>query len=228
MGSLLALFPEFFYLRDQFGWRMNTIFKFYFQVWILFSLAGAYAVSNITFARKSKTLYSVGAIVVVAVGLVYPGFSIFNKTNSFRNIEWSLDGNQFFKLLYPEDMEGIQALTKLPYGTVAEAIGGSYSNFGRVSRLSGYPTVLGWPGHELQWRGGGEEIGSRESDIKQLYEAYDWESVEPILEQYDIDYVFVGSTERNTYQVREDKFAIHLKVVFNNSDVVIYSYSGSD
>jgi YYY domain-containing protein len=30
LGCGLALFPEFFYLFDQFGWRMNTIFKFYF------------------------------------------------------------------------------------------------------------------------------------------------------------------------------------------------------
>ena len=54
---------------------------------------------------------------------------------------------------------------------MAEAVGGSYSGYACVSRLSGYPTVLGWPGHELQWRGGGEEIGSRENDIQQLYEA---------------------------------------------------------
>ncbi len=44
LGALLCYVPEFFYLRDQFGWRMNTIFKFYFQAWILFSLAGAFAI----------------------------------------------------------------------------------------------------------------------------------------------------------------------------------------
>jgi hypothetical protein len=27
LGAILTLVPEFIYLRDQFGWRMNTIFK---------------------------------------------------------------------------------------------------------------------------------------------------------------------------------------------------------
>jgi YYY domain-containing protein len=37
-GAVLVLFPEFLYLRDQFGVRMNTIFKFYFQSWTFWSV----------------------------------------------------------------------------------------------------------------------------------------------------------------------------------------------
>ena len=230
LGALLTLFPELFYLRDQFGWRMNTIFKFYFQAWILFSLASAYAVSNIGYLKNKagKVIGSVGAVLVICVGLAYPGFSILNKTGSFRNIEWSLDGNLFFEITNPEEVEAIEYLGTLPYGTVAEAIGGSYSNYGRVSRLSGYPTVLGWPGHELQWRGSSEEVGSRESDIEQLYEAYDWGTTQQILDKYQIRYVFIGSSERSKYQVREEKFANYLTIVFSNNDVVIYAYAETD
>ena len=225
VGLLLTLFPEFFYLRDQFGWRMNTIFKFYFQAWILFSLAAAYAVGNIHLIEKKaqRWIFSIGSVVVISVGLVYPSFSIINKTNSFRNIEWSLDGNQFFENQNSNEADAISYLAELPYGVVAEAVGGSYSGYGRVSRLSGFPTVLGWPGHELQWRGGGEEIGSRETDIRLLYEVSDWGSAELILDQYQIRYVFIGSNERNQYRVLEEKFREKLSLVFEKNGIVIYA-----
>jgi hypothetical protein len=43
-GAFLILFPEYFYLRDFFGNRINTVFKFYFQGWTFLSLAAAYGI----------------------------------------------------------------------------------------------------------------------------------------------------------------------------------------
>ena len=39
---VLTLVPEFVYLRDKFGTRMNTVFKFYYQGWLMLSVASAY------------------------------------------------------------------------------------------------------------------------------------------------------------------------------------------
>lgn len=47
IGLVLTLFPEFLYLKDNFGVRINTVFKFYYQAWVLWSLAAAYAVYSI-------------------------------------------------------------------------------------------------------------------------------------------------------------------------------------
>ena len=73
-----------------------------------------------------------------------------------------------------DEYNAIQWLTKTKYGVIAEAVGGSYSGFARIATFSGMPNVLGWPGHEMQWRGGVREIGNRESDIRMLYETNDW------------------------------------------------------
>ncbi|GAG37490.1 unnamed protein product, partial [marine sediment metagenome] len=43
-GLVLTLSVEFVYLRDTFGTRMNTVFKFYYQAWVLLAVAGAYGV----------------------------------------------------------------------------------------------------------------------------------------------------------------------------------------
>ncbi|HID24560.1 MAG TPA: NAD-dependent epimerase/dehydratase family protein, partial [Planctomycetaceae bacterium] len=55
-GALLTLAVEFVYLRDVFGTRMNTVFKFYFQTWALWGIAGAYglfACNGILFNHES-------------------------------------------------------------------------------------------------------------------------------------------------------------------------------
>ena len=228
LGALLCLLPEFFYLRDQFGWRMNTIFKFYFQVWIVFSLAAAFSIAEINFRMKNvlEKVLSISLItIIMGTGLFYPLFAIKDKTNSFQNLEWSLDGNKYFQVSNPLEYEAINFLQNSPFGVVAEAVGGSYSGYGRVSKFTGLPTVLGWPGHESQWRGGANEIGNRESDIKELYITSNWDYAKTILEKYEIRYVFLGLSEKNTYLVSEGKFNDNLTKVFENAEVTIYEYS---
>jgi uncharacterized membrane protein len=94
--------------------------------------------------------------------------------------------------------------------------------------------VLGWIGHESQWRGGGSAMGSRQSDLERLYCTRDWSEAQAILDQYSVRYVFIGSLERSNYQpgdgacplgVVETKFASHLVPVFQQGEVTIYEYN---
>jgi uncharacterized membrane protein len=228
LGAFLCFIPEFFFLRDQFGWRMNTIFKFYFQAWVIFSLAATFSISEILLRSKTNLRKRISITVIILVmgtGLVYPYFALPDKTNLFRNIDWSLDGNNYYKESNPLENDAIAFLNTVPYGTVAEAVGGSYSAYGRISKISGLPSVLGWPGHESQWRGGATEIGSRESDIKELYISSDWDHTKLILDRYKINYVFIGSLEKSTYPISINKFEENLEKIFNNSEAMIFEYS---
>ena len=45
IGSLLVLAPDYVFLRDLFGNRLNTVFKFYFLGWILWSMASAFGIA---------------------------------------------------------------------------------------------------------------------------------------------------------------------------------------
>jgi uncharacterized membrane protein len=110
-------------------------------------------------------------------------------------------------------------------GVVAEAVGpnnASYVDYAHISTYSGLPTVMGWMGHEGQWRGSYEGFVQREFDIRSLYETSSWEEATAILDRYDIRYVFIGTLERRTYQVAEGKFQQYLQPVFEQGGATIY------
>ena len=112
-------------------------------------------------------------------------------------------------------------LRSAPDGVVAEAVGGAYSNYARISVYTGLPTVLGWGNHEGQWRDQALQ-GTRPDDIKMLYETNDWPTTQSIIDRYDIRYIYVGNLERSTYQVNEEKLNRFLKPVFQQGSVTVY------
>lgn len=231
-GGLLVFGPEFFYLRDQFGSRMNTIFKFYYQAWLMWSVAAAFgsAVLLKVLSPRKNLVFSIGLVVLIGMGMTYTIFGLWNKTAGFSAPEgWTLDGTSYLARQSPDEMAAIGWLSDAPPGVVAEAVGGSYSGYARVATLSGKPTVLGWPGHEIQWRGGTREMGSRQVDIQTLYCTSNWEQAKTIIQQYNIRYIYVGSLERAAYTpqscgtgLSEAKFSQNLILVYQQGNVTIY------
>ncbi len=225
-GAGLTLFPEFFYLLDQFGNRMNTIFKFYYQAWLFWGVAAAYASVIIwnAFRPRINGILKVLCLLLFIISLAYPIFMIPERTNSFKTDDWTLDGDVFLDRYLPDDAIAIKWLNQVEYGVIAEAVGPAYSGSGhaRISVHTGLPTVLGWDNHERQWRGGSKEIGNRAADMQVLYETGDWGTTRGILKQYSIQYVYIGPLERSTYKVNDIKFHDHLKLIYQTQNVTIY------
>ena len=226
IGTLLILGPDFFYLRDNFGYRINTIFKFYYQAWELLSIAAAFGVAVMFSELRGMASkgYAITMVLVIAAGLAYPAFSLPTKTNNFKidnPAQRTLDGSAYLATYMAEDYQAIQFMKGLAPGVVAEAVGGQYSEYARVSTYTGMPAVLGWPGHETQWRDAAL-LGSRESDIETLYSTNDWTTAKSIIDRYSIRYIYVGGLERNTYHVNEEKFNNYLKAVYRQGNTTIY------
>jgi YYY domain-containing protein len=237
IGIGLTFFPEFFYLRDQFGNRMNTIFKFYFQTWMFWGIAAAYATVVLWNELKGwkQIVFSTLWIILFASALIYPVVMLNNKTSSFTPSTWNLDGNAYIQVYTPDEASAINWLANAPRGIVAEAVGGSYTEYGRVSEQTGMQTVLGWPGHEVQWRGGTNEIGSREADIKTLYQTGNWDKALAIIKKYNIRYIYFGRLENDyfqnlassSYKAAKQKFGDNLNIVYQNNSVTIYEVPAS-
>lgn len=231
LGALLVLAPEFFYLLDQFGGRMNTVFKLYFQAWILWSAAAAYASACLLqdLNRRAGLIFRIGLIAVVAMSLAYAPVMLSYKTDGF-NLPGglSLDGLASYRQYNPDEAVAIDFLKSAPEGVVAEAVGGQYSAYARVATQTGLPNILGWPGHESQWRGDDEAFATRFGEVERLYSSTDWAETEGILKKYSVRYVFIGGLEQSTYRVNLQKFQDHLRLAFQQGSVMVYEVPEAD
>jgi len=235
-GLLLTALVEFIYLRDTFNTRMNTVFKFYYQAWVLLSVVGAFGVYEVLSGwHKSRVIgrilcagWAVVGVALLLAGLSYTVMGIVSKAGGFQGTP-TLDGTAYVREYHPDEYEAISWLqANAPRGSVmVEAPGNQYSEYNRVSAHTGIPTLLGWGGHELQWRGNYDEPGRREADIAVIYQPDDVAATADILTRYGVDYVYVGPNERAKYGVSTatlQKLAQIMEPVFENGQVIIYGY----
>jgi len=227
-GLLLTLATEFVYLRDLFGTRMNTIFKFWYQAWVQMAVASAFGVWYILRGRKrwGTYLWLVAFLLLLGASMIYPLAASYSKAQQFR-VQPTLDGIAYLRDRRPGDYAAIRWLqenvTDAPY--ILEAPGGSYTEYARVSAATGLPTVLGWDFHEQQWRGTYEEPGERLPDIEQIYKSLDTNLVLQLLDKYNVQYVYVGDLERQKYNLQPamvDKFGRIMTLVYDQGGVRIY------
>jgi YYY domain-containing protein len=239
-GLLLTLSVEFVYLIDNFRVRMNTIFKFYFQAWVLMAIASAFAVYWLNRARQGnpraekwvRGLFLVGFWTLFACGMVYPVLGNYSRAGGFDHTP-TLDGTAYLAVGQADDYAAIAWLNENVEGApiileTPGSDGSSYVYEGRVSALTGLPTLLGWAGHESQWRGSYEVQSARAPEIETIYNTPDPELARALLDKYDVTYVYVGPTERSTYEQRGlRKFGQFMDVVYENEGVTIYRMGGS-
>ncbi len=221
LGCLLVIFPEFIFIQDVFNIRMNTIFKFHYQAWLLFGLAATYTIQRGWSAGGPQRYASVAVLVCVGVlGAPYLPAGIITRLQA-NDIEYpSLDSRH--SLMSTADIQLSNCLKQELAGAnvvIAEAIPPgrrSYNpRYGRIATLSGLPTVIAWEGHQSQWRGPSypHTVGNRAADIDELYRTENHFLIWETIERYGIQYILWGSEEQNIYgPLAEQKFADQMNV----------------
>lgn len=252
-GLGLTLSVEFVYLRDVFGNRMNTIFKFYYQAWVMLACASTYGIWWINnrgvaiTGQAIKYTFQVITTLLIAGGMAYPVMATLTKTDKFSNdpIPPNLDGASSIARENPDDWAAITWLHNNA-GTsskgnfynvpvILEAPGKSYDYKGRISAFTGLPAVLGWAGHELQWRGNYDEQGKREVDIQGIFATHNPQEMLDLLNKWQVDYVVIGNIEHAYIQEicttgikacnpqsALRKFNAVLTPVYNEGEIIIY------
>jgi uncharacterized membrane protein len=118
--------------------------------------------------------------------------------------------------------------------TILEAPASGIGWAGRVSALTGFPTVLGSIPAQIQQRPGMDRLVNwRQADINTAYGSDDdFASIEPILQDYGVQVIYVGPLERATYSpqalAKFDQAVTDgaLSVLYQQDGVSIYQYNG--
>ncbi len=185
-----------------------------------------------TLGMSGKLVWLACFLVLVLGALVYPVFAPYARTGRYEQ-QVGLDGAQYLSRLYPGDAAAIRWINSHIKGdpVIVEATGGEYSDFARVSTFTGLPTVLGWAGHEVQWRvnwlndpAHAADFNRRAGDLDTIYTSPDRGLVMQLLQHYHARYLYVGALEQQKYQGKADlgRFAQFLRVVYRAEGVTIY------
>lgn len=251
-GCKVVFLKDFLQGGDHY--RMNTLFKFYTQAWVLLGLVAGVSVPRlwrwfsavarrwVGYAWKSAFLVLfVSSTVFVILGTVqrvterFPGprpplgtldGSAFMTVGSYA---WP-DGSNRMQLVY--DYEAINWFLEHVAGTpvVAEAPLPYYREFGlKVASYTGLPTLLG--AHQSEQRYDWQ-VGQRSADAETFYKTADVERTRELIDTMNISYIYVGQLERTVYPPEglekfEDLRGLgELALAYENPGVKIYKVLG--
>jgi len=245
-GAGLVGIVELLYVKEQAGpLRMNTVFKTYMQVWVLWgTAAGAALPAFVRWAggadapslpgTRSRWLRAGLAVAVVLATVPYAGLAL--SAHFGTPADPTLDATRFVErehpaeapaIAYVDDLSGRPTLLSAPATGRYPGPNGDYPappgmyswDSSPAASLTGVPTVAGW-GHEIGYRGAEPYLG-RVRDVDDAYTGSPERTVS-VLERYGVEYVWVGPAERARYGSVTFAGVEGLTPVFQNEAVTIY------
>lgn len=249
MALVISIGVDIVRIEGDIG-RMNTLFKYYLEVWILLGLASAYMLwymgdqGHFRVRPEWTKVVWLGVLMgLIVCSLIYTVLGTQARL-AYRfdtSIPMTLDGTAYMeKAVYTReggalelkwDLEAIRWLQDNVKGSpvVLEAHSRQYDWSGRIASYTGLPTILGWPWHQTQQRWDYQHtIGNRAADVRRMYETTNAAELETILERYNVEYIVVGELERLYYGeagiAKFDSMADEgvIEPVFRNQGVTIY------
>jgi uncharacterized membrane protein len=247
-GLLITLMVEVIVVIGDIG-RMNTVFKFYLQVWTLFAVGAAAALgwllAEMPFWKpRWRMAWQVPFTLLVVSAAV---FTLLGTTAKIRdrmtqNAPHTLDGMAFIQYAtfneqgvdmdLSQDYAAIRWMQENVPGSpvIVEANSGRlYQWFSRYTIYTGLPGVLGWDNHQRQQRAllPSNWVNDRLVEINLFYQTPDVDAAVSFLEKYDVRYIILGQLERLNYpSIGLEKFPAYegvlWQLVYQDGDTEIY------
>ena len=250
---LITIFVELFAVDDGME-RMNTVFKFYLQAWVMLGLSSAYFLWHLLYVQRVVprftklwlTWISILVCLVIAAGsYAFPAINA-RIEQRFVRTEWTLDGTAYMRdavyndehgaIRLHDDLEAIQWIQRNIDGApiLLEGVTPAYRWGSRISAYTGLPTVIGWEWHETLRKCGLNPcptVQKRVRAVNEIYSTTDSSKAMELLERYRVTYVYVGKLEELYYPEEGLKKLDHmanrkaLSVAYRNDAVTLYKVS---
>ena len=238
LGLALTLAVEVIVLSGDIS-RMNTVFKFYLQVWLIFSAIGGAALvwawqTVQQWRRPWRQVWLIGLGALVFTAALYPPTAAAAKFRDRFHADQppaGLDGMQFMltsthydqdqAIPLEDDYDAIRWLQDNVQGSPVIMEANTYPKIygwgNRITMFTGLPSVVGWEWHTRQHRAGfegaTEEVRRRANDVIAFYNTPDVDQALNILQSYDVQYVIVGRLEQAYYSpVGLEKFDLMVEL----------------
>ena len=249
LGLALTFVVEFVVLKNVDIGRMNTVFKFYLQAWVLWGVAAAAAVVRVggwlpSFSRPFRTTWRYGFAILFVATLLYPVLATRARVQDRfdGSVGSSLDGMAFLdravytdrdrplRLAYDADaIRWMQANVEgSPVVAEANTTPTLYGWGNRFAMFTGNPSVVGWDWHQRQQRGvvPGDQVMKRVQELQQAYASPDPALAARTFARYGVKYFVLGELERAYFPGGASKWeaqrGILWDVVYENPGVQIY------
>jgi YYY domain-containing protein len=220
VGLALTFVVEIVVLQGDIS-RMNTVFKFYMQVWELFNLGAAVACVLVLIELPHRRdgwrwVWTTLSILLVFSALLYPLVASVAKIRDRMTLTApaSLDGMLYMSYTHryhelsgvhdlSDDFKAIRWMQDNIKGSpvIVEANVPEYRWGSRYTIYTGLPGVLGWRWHQFQQRVSAENnlVDQRLFDITSFYLTQSIEEAADFLGRYGVRYIIVGGLERTYY-----------------------------
>lgn len=206
--------------------RQNTVFKFYMQVWILFSVVGGVAFARLIdesdkWRGHLRLLWYVPLVIMFTIAAMYPLMATRGRAvdRMAPDMGLTLDGLDYMR--YSEHYE-TNALTQAgqvidlshdyriirwlqenvegtPVIMEGRRFPSEYQWNGRIAINTGLPAVLGWSFHQRQQRTFDPLpvlVDQRAANITAFYTTPDVSVAVDMIRRYDVGYIIVSELEQ--------------------------------
>ena len=249
LGLVITVGTEFFVAKNIDVGRTNTVFKFYFQVWVLWAIAAAVSTHRL-YGRLSarRSLWQIGwraaFVGLLAVACLYPILavrarisdrfesSVGHTLNGLAFASKAVLSDQGTTFSLAPDANAIRWIQANLQGSPVVAEVNTYPTLygwgDRYAMFTGNPTIVGWDYHQRQQRPTQAELVRRRiADVQKAYGTTDPALAARIFRRYGASYFVVGPLERAYFPAGQAKWKLGIdkywQLAYAGRDVQIYA-----